>query len=422
MSFADTQDFEDIVMTILWFSGPCHRFLPVWAPTEQMIIQTMNEERRQLGKYMLRNVRLLDSQHSLWGRRTAVWSCEIDPTASQQGRSRMNQGENLIIKLSWNISRLRQHEQNVYRHIMEKQQQGVVLGEKLHIPTPIGFVYSSSISGKDHPVDIADWRTRPAMMTDESGEEYLQATTLVTKCKKAVEVFGLKMQPKAFLCYFRRFFSMLRYLATCEIHYRDVNPGNILCDAETHSICILADFDFSRIGMLPRGSKDNKAKPLSPYQASLDDSISGSLYFMCRRVQKILALRAEFDNVKARVLASERMCKEDPSSLDAAEQHEDDKRRLEKVLQEITTHYHTYIDDAESTVYNMLWIVSLLRLSTTGWQRAHASFLNFFVIQVAFMQTPSLRFPPPSLRSMHIPSAKQDIWETVWVVSSMASR
>lgn len=324
-----------------------------------MVIETEGAE-AEPSKYTLGKVKLLASQENLWGRRTAVWSCEVDePELSQQGTSLLAEDENLIIKAAWNTPQLKEHELIMYRYILEKQRQGLVLGEDLHIPAPIGSIRSSSVMGGSDHVDIANWHTHPARMADSSGLEHLEATTLVTKSKKAVEVFGLKMSPREHLCYFRNLFRMLRYLAICEIHYRDVNPGNILCDAETHSVCILADFDFSRIGMLPRGCDPGvePAQRLSDFDASLDDSRSANLYFMCRRVQETVELQAEFNQTKNDLLEAERQANKFPTPKRAAtlKSIEND---LKTIKQSIIDNYHTYIDDAESTVYNMLWTVS----------------------------------------------------------------
>jgi hypothetical protein len=358
MSFVDPADYEEIVKTILYFSGPFYKILSAWQPEDGMQIEIKDSEEQQL-KYVLQDVKLLDSAYSLWGRRTTVWSCEADEAVNEQGKPVSAQGERLVIKLAWQRPHLKKHEAIVYGYISEKQRQGVALGAGLYIPALAGSITASDHPGRSNHVDIANWRTRSAM-ADGSGTEFFEATTLVTRCKRAIEVFGLQMEPRAFLSYFRLFFRLLRYLATCEIHYRDVNPGNILCDADTHSVCIVADFDFSRIGMLPRGSDPREARTqrLSPYHASLDDSRSGSLYFMCRRVQESLALQTAFESIKKELLKAERKAAEIPLNEAAARRYDNKKRELKEIRDQIEANSHTYIDDAESTVYNMLWIVS----------------------------------------------------------------
>ena len=270
----------------------------------------------------LKDVGLLDSRFDMFGRRTAVWSAGIAKIQSlsedhQPPIVDLKDNEQLVIKTSWHIPRLRHHEHNVYRHIERKEkelkeQEGFERDPEVEIPSLVGMM-----SDKHHDTEslacigdrpLSQWKTRPVRMNPlkrDGDTEYAQFTILITKCRRAVPIGRLGWSEWELIEIYRKLFKNLKHLALLGVHYRDLNMGNILCDA-SKQFCLLADLDFARIGKLRRGEIDNN-NPATMLETSLDDCVSGNRLFMSGHVQDSLERRGRLALARLTLAAAERI-------------------------------------------------------------------------------------------------------------------
>jgi len=328
----------------------------------------------------LKDVGLLDSRFDMFGRRTAVWSAGIAKIQSlsedhQPPIVDLKDNEQLVIKTSWHIPRLRHHEHNVYRHIERKEkelkeQEGFERDPEVEIPSLVGMM-----SDKHHDTEslacigdrpLSQWKTRPVRMNPlkrDGDTEYAQFTILITKCRRAVPIGRLGWSEWELIEIYRKLFKNLKHLALLGVHYRDLNMGNILCDA-SKQFCLLADLDFARIGKQRRGETDQLASML---ETSLDDCVSGNLLFKPIHVQDSLERRGRLASARLTLAGAERSYQtqlsgsSSRSSLMMSGFHEARLARMReaivKIEREMEENQHSFLDDLESAMYTMFWLV-----------------------------------------------------------------
>lgn len=406
-SLDDPKDTYDIVKVFALFSGPVSNYLPHWKPVAgpkgRLAMKTIDDKPFLLE---LKDIKSLDTRYDPYGRRTAVWSAGVAQVLSDPGENgppppiTLEPDEHLVIKTSWQLPHLRMHEQEVYKHLAKKEKElaeseGFKRDEDVAIPELVGTLRDDSpplecIGDKS----LAQWKTRlvrrDPLGDDDTKTERKHFTVLVTKCRRAKPIGQERLDEYEKAEIYRKLFKNLEHLGLLGVHYRDLNPGNILCDKATLS-CLLADLDFARIGTQRRaaqalghgaGQSERELKEISSEErklldTSLDDCISGSLLFMTRHVQKSRELEKELTRLElAREsrsidLENEKLGEPDKSrhlqiEIDATRRWKRQDAKITEKMHEIAKNPHQFIDDLESAIYTWLWIVchwSSLRIS-----------------------------------------------------------
>jgi hypothetical protein len=400
---SDPEDWIDVVKIIALFCGPISNYFPFWAPHELELI-TMETLEGDTLLVRLEHVEILDRRFDPYGRRTTVWCGEVKmiKQLDRNGKEKQvdpryltDEDEVIVIKASWLLSYLAEHEKDVYRHIeegdkKELEETGRERDPEISIPVFMGTIKTSERAAETlgYP-DLADWKTRkfPVNTTQpESREEHACLSIFATKCFKAVTILGASISIAKLVTVYRKLFKTLRYLARRGIHYRDMNLGNILRDLLTQERCLLTDFDFARIEMQRRGHP--RGEHLHFWETSKDDCVSGNALFMSSYVQEGVAkkealerqeritpeLRQQLQRAEA-ALEEQKLLKQsaihDPTIDDQIEalgetckdleknvaQGEKEEQRYRDMMRPTA---HRYLDDCESAIYTLLWIVSNL--------------------------------------------------------------
>jgi hypothetical protein len=372
----EVNDHYDIIKLITLFSGPVQNYMPHWEPLpgpENAL--KMVSSKGQLFDMELANINLLDSRNDRFGRRTAVWSAD---TVDKRGTLPFPYDpkvEQLVIKGSWQIEKLCDHERDVYEHIARREKElGLDKDPDINIPVVVGRLAQvdessdgekTSANNRPSNVPLIKWRTRKTRIDTmvEGGElEYARYTVLVTKCFRAHSIGQVQLNPLQMVVVYRKLFKILEYLAKLGIHYRDLSLGNVLVDTDpVNPRCLLADFDFSRIEMRRRGSQENSG----PLQTSLDDCVSGTRLFWSRHTEAALRQSAKLSENTAQLKAAQQRLErlKESSQPDgipirsaeaAVRAWSETQSELEQGL---VSRQHRYIDDLESAVYTLLYYV-----------------------------------------------------------------
>lgn len=387
-SLEEPEDYFDIVKIVALFSGPVSNYLPHWKPVAgpqgRMAMKTAEGEPFLME---LVDVEPIDTRYDPYGRRTAVWSAGLANVSAIDGGKNskipeihLKKGEHLVIKTSWNLPHLRNHEQHVYQHIakVEKElhaESGFKRDPEVAIPELVGtLLLEVEDSSRRLPCigdkHLANWSTRlvpvdPLRADPQCEKEQVFFTVLVTKCRRAKPITHWQLSERQEAEIYRRLFLNLKHLAMLGVHYRDLNMGNILCDPRSR-ICLLADFDFARIENRRRGEAERESEI---WQTSLDDCVSGNLLFMSRHVQHSRQRNIEWSNAQQALestlanheaemsgLTDEADRQDAKESFDYARKYQ--QLRIDDVQKQLAEHHHHFVDDLESAIYTWLWLAS----------------------------------------------------------------
>jgi hypothetical protein len=152
-SFKNPKDFLKIVHIIAYLSGPVTNVLEQWEPRRDQIIEIKMEDSTR-HEYRVGDVRVLAVSPTIWGRRTAVWSLEVEPL-NQSSPSAPYPEMKMVIKSTWLPARLHEHELEVMRWYDNPgagKMPGVERPKRL--PKALGLVRDNTAA-----VDPDDWRT-----------------------------------------------------------------------------------------------------------------------------------------------------------------------------------------------------------------------------------------------------------------------
>jgi hypothetical protein len=446
---SDPEDWIDVVKIIALFCGPISNYFPFWTPHELELI-TMETLEGDTLLVRLEDIEILGRRFDPYGRRTTVWSGKVNniKQLDRNGKEKEEvdpryvptEDEVFVIKASWLLSYLAEHEKNVYRHIEEQdKKEGRDRDPEVSIPVFIGTVTTSEKAAETlgNP-DLANWKTRdfPVNPTQpESSKEHACLSIFATKCFKVMTILGATISMVKLITVYRKLFKTLKYLAQRGVHYRDLNLGNILRDILTQERCLLTDFDFARIGMQRRG--DPQKGDLQPWETSQDDCISGNPIFMSSFVQEGVKnkdtlerhegflLQAKQGLKEAKRQEQEKLLDATSSLLDrdaaALRRHKAEesvskwKSKVEEAKARLTPNAHRYIDDCESAVYTLLWLVS-----TPFFSILSATDLVSLRLKVADHQRKNAGIPvPSSLERLDDLDIKKEVWqESLEAVSS----
>ena len=384
---SEPEDWVEIIKIVALFSGPVSSYFKYWRPTVQETLKIETLCGREL-RVTFNTVQILDKRFDPYGRRTTVWSCEVKDVKQFDGdgeetqvdpRFKPGSSEIFVIKASWLLPQFAHHEQAVYKHIeeddqREHKQNGFQRDPEVAIPVFIGTVIDSDLAEKTlGPTPLKEWRTMSHTITPEDPEsslEHARLTVFATKCFKAGTIIGTTLPLASLITVYRKLFKTLKYLARRGIHYRDINLGNVLRDILTGTRSLLVNFDFARIGMTRRG--DSALNESQPWETSMDDCVSGNLKFMSTFVQQGRQKIAQYHVQQQAVQAvRQNIKKQESTSVKTPKQkkREADLTRQEQLLQdlkdEMQSTAHRYIDDCESAMYTLLWLVSLAPTTAT---------------------------------------------------------
>jgi serine/threonine protein kinase len=162
-------------------------------------------------------------------------------------------------------------------------------------------------------------------------------------------------------------FKTLNYLAALGVHYRDLNLGNILYELSSGTRCLLTDFDSARLNLRSRGDLDLDEQQNKAWDISIDDAMSGNVLFQSRSAHAARECcdRLEvaiFAKVQAEANLEKVQAEKDPSAKMIIVRKGNLKRAVKSVddlVNELRGHRHRYLDDLESAIYTMLWVVGL---------------------------------------------------------------
>jgi hypothetical protein len=388
---SDPEDWIDVVKIIALFCGSISNYFPFWTPheLEQITMETLEGDTLLV---KLEDIEILDRRFDPYGRRTTVWSGKVKniKQLDRNGKEKEvdpryvpTEDEVFVIKASWLLSYLAEHEKNVYRHIEEQdKKEGRDRDPEVSIPVFIGTVTTSEKAAETlgNP-DLANWKTRdfPVNPTQpESSKEHACLSIFATNFFKTMTILGATISMVKLITVYRKLFKTLKYLAQRGVHYRDLNLGNILRDILTQERCLLTDFDFARIGMQRRG--DPQKGDLQPWETSKDDCISGNPIFMSSFVQEgvknkdtlerhekfLLQAKQGLDQAKRQeeeklLDATSSLLDRDAAALRRRKAEESVSKwesNVEQAKARLTPNAHRYIDDCETAVYTLLWLVS----------------------------------------------------------------
>ena len=376
----DKKDHYDIVKLIALFSGPIQNYLPHWQPLpgRENALKMVTPE-KELFDLELCNIKLLDSRKDRFGRRTAVWSADAAANDERLPFQYDPKGEQLVIKGSWQIEKLCDHEHDVFEHIAKREKElGLTRDPDIHIPIIVGRLAAADGTGEDREIGggnkpancpLVNWKTRSTRkdtMANGGETEHAKYTVVVTKCFRAQSIGQVQLNPLQLVIVYRKLFKILEYLAKLGIHYRDVSLGNVLVDTDpVDPRCLLADFDFSRIEMKRRGSHD-EAKPL---ETSIDDCVSGTRLFWSRNTEAgsrqsavLTANAAQLKSAQQLLAKAEETSKpNDIAVLEAKSSVARWKEKQKELEDAFIQRQHRYIDDLESAIYTLLYYVSGLK-------------------------------------------------------------
>lgn len=374
----DQQDWFEIIKIIALFAGPVSNYLQYWRPLTQEMLKIQTPIGDEL-RVKFNSVQIVNKRDDPYGKRTTVWSCEVgeieqlDPNGEKtevDPRYKPDEGEVFVIKASWLLPHLADHEKAVYQHIEEGDRQeyelnGFTRDPDISIPAFLGSVINSESAAETlGPIGLSQWKTRSSpvnAVNAESTPEDARFSVFATKCFKAETILGMTLSLVDLIIVYRKLFKTLKYLAKRGVHYRDMNLGNILRDILTGRRCLVADFDFARIGMARRG--DPARKETQPWEMSLDDCISGNLTFMSTWVQEGRVKKQIYQEIEQLVVdAHATLASFEPGTqnyADATSELEERQEDLKEAKKKMTPTSHRYIDDCESALYTLLWLVSV---------------------------------------------------------------
>ena len=376
-SMEDEEDYLDIVKMIALFSGPVGNFMPSWGPKPGDTISIRTPKQGTID-VTLDKVSLLESRFGPYGRRTTVWQAEVKRSKGKgkKGSHRIDiaPGEVLVIKASWLLSRLAKWEATVYEHIAEKEAErvkrtGVKRDPDIGLPEFIGQVIDASQTESLGPHHLGQWESRQVPKRNIPGRSMEQAcaSIFVTKCFPAQTIDRANLSLSQLAKIHLGLFKTLNYLASLGVHYRDLNLGNILYDLSSGTRCLLTDFDFARLNLRSRGEPDLDEEKDEAWDISIDDAISGNVLFQSRSAHAARECYdrlevAIFAEVEAKTELAKVQAEKDPSAKTIMRRKRiltKSSKSVDALIAELRGHRHRYVDDLESAIYTILWVVGL---------------------------------------------------------------
>ena len=268
------------------------------------------------------------SRASMFGRRTVCWSTPIK-----------DEERSLILKASWMPRHLQDHEPNV-----------------LDIVCKAAFEHNiQSLPDRLLKAQYRRVMTRSWSRSHEGHQEDEDLTLVVTITRhyigESIVYLGHAPHQKLpFLKIYRELYETFLFLAGIEIHYRDLNAGNVMQRSTAPDRLCLFDFDKARVGLNNRGDESRRR---IPHGSALDDARSASDYFAPIAYQTCRLLEVTF------AAAQRRLAKFSDTQLHSATEKkaEATRRDIARINEQLLWEQHRFIDDIESAIYLQLYLV-----------------------------------------------------------------
>jgi hypothetical protein len=369
---------EDVVAIVAFLAGPLQDVLQTYEPpTRTFSVKPPGVGSKPVLYEWVRPSprqppwKVLERRRDLWGRRTVA----IGGQVRRPGTTKPV--ESMTMKFTWLPRYLVEYEQNIlhqletaikdphlaskYRHLQEALD--LIDPEILTCrPRAVGMLEGCEILTQNAPFVIASQDGLQQSSTTET-EQHLVLSAMCT-----INPHGRRINDRSALSLKDRLeilnhtFQSLYVAACSNIHYRDINTGNVLysllqSEDGRRVIGYLIDYgnarylDERRIYTRFDGSEPDDLH----VQLRLDDARSANLMFLCCQMTRVLEAQ-QIHRLQAKRLARYRL-QEPEEGLDLM--IETCERKLAQQEQELLAiGPHRYIDDLESAIYAHVYQVS----------------------------------------------------------------
>ncbi|PWN17669.1 hypothetical protein BCV69DRAFT_285834 [Microstroma glucosiphilum] len=271
--------------------------------------------------------------------RTAIFASAVDGVM----RERV-----IIVKASWVAFHLVAHELMILVAIQKDpvMRQGLPLA-----PVPVGLA--------EIPADFQRMTSDRLTPGSASAFPARAMCALVTR-QHLGDPIGKYTSSRRLANLHKQFAEQLLVLARGEIHYRDINDGNMRVLRGDEDTLLIIDLGNARMGLCPRG-QPRLPEAEATIKAAADDTRSGTPEFLPVCITKVAAAVQSW-NEAMKSLSERILFLRKDAGRDAGSFAEKSRRAiikslptLHKTLREAAVHSHRFIDDLESATYLHLW-------------------------------------------------------------------
>ena len=334
--------------------------LDTWNPEAGTTLQVKTSDNQKI-EYTIGNVRQVAMSDQLWGSRTVVWATDIEARSDAAPELPNSKGMQLIIKSTWVPPHLSAHEQTVLEWIRREGKSEPRSHLLANIPIAVGAVLGTAAEKSR----LKGWTSFDKTLLNSTMATFSVRATRTPKDVALHELWAV----------YRNLVEILELLSRVGIHYRDLHPGNVLItEAQGANRCTLIDFGNARILKARRGYIKDVDHPPEENEGNRQDCRSGNDFFMSRRVHELTREMERYDQKMREFPAYKRM-KETARHgaaliANRSKIYEEWYKRLED-----RAYRHRYVDDLESAIYLILYLVSA-RLSQTSRRMLKPSLLS----------------------------------------------
>jgi len=400
---------EDIVAMIAFLIGPLHAVLSTYEiPTGEFAVESGEGKEKTLSKYKWVSDsegvkwKILERRHDLHGRRTVA----IHGKARKVEKGAPT--ESLVIKFTWLPRYLAHYEQLILRKLAraakeaEEPENNPKLAEAMkavpeeiieYRPRSIGMLADCERTTRESPVrgSINDGLAH-------SSSELPSQLVLSGMC--TVNPVGMRISTLSSLSWKQRLqilsgaFASLWVAACSDVHYRDVNIGNVLyalLDEQSGEVIgylidygnarvlnqrrLATRFDGATLEQIREYFPDSVATRIhaktddgtEDFRLQVDDALSTNRYFISTHLAEVLMKQDIWEGLLVDKRLKDRAYELDPESDEARENAHQAKVLLDEETQELwNLRNHRYTDDMESLVFGHIYQVRWLNFRSTG--------------------------------------------------------
>jgi len=394
---------EDIAKILAFLTGDVKNISDTYTPpTDKFKLVNPDDETEQVWEWCTADgktdfaglpYKMLEVRYELWGRRTAVFAGSARKVDDSTGTI-----EFVTLKCAWLPTYLKNYEHKILTHIHKALNEPVdskaypYLEEAKAtvdrrvidcIPRPLGIL--ADCERKSRRVK-ASFGVSDGLYSDAEQEGvYLELSVLVTSGphgeRVPTEPSSLSLRDHYDIL--SGVIQTLWVVSCCDVHYRDLNLGNILFhivkiaengQAESSEVIgYLIDYGNARIldhrrKQLPDLGKGRREGTTALF---LDDARSINAYFVCLHILEAMQLSKNFQEQER--MHDNKYSAVDPDSdvpdmmdgileSDPADGAAESEQKLQALLAKLASMKHRYIDDLESLLYCFcFWVSNSLR-------------------------------------------------------------
>jgi hypothetical protein len=370
---ANPDHAEDIAKILAFLTGDIENISDTYSPpTDRFTLINPEDKTEQL-----------EVRNELWGRRTAVFA-----GFARRLNAESDTAEPVTIKCAWLPTYLQTYEHKILTHINNALKEPVdsksypflaeakaaVDPEVLAcIPKPLGMLKDCKRTSRSVKAPLGD--SDGLYSNDEQEEVYLELSVLVT-----TGPHGERIPSATSSLSLRDHYDILSgalqtlwIVSCCNLHYRDINLGNILFHLKTVTengqgvskvVGYLIDYGNARIlderrKQLPQKEEDAPSKKATALH--LDDARSINAYFVCLHVLEALQLSTLYRETESSLKAHEKNLQNasmEAKRLALAKVIAKEEKMMQDLLAKMAGMQHRYIDDIESLLYSFCFWVS----------------------------------------------------------------